>query len=272
MAVIFDEPSHTYTNPSSGVKYISATTLIKSYTPPFDANYWSTYKAMKKVLEEKGEWVAYKKKAGGWDNVVLYVRSIDVSFPYRAEVLAVKKEILADWDDRRESAASAGTLLHKLKEGATKSKVHITESLVEIPHMERDLIGAPEFTENGVYTELLLYHDKCQIAGQADWVMKMGKKVSIKDYKTSKVIEKVAFQDECLLGPLSHLPNANFYTYSIQLSLYGWMLEQAGFEVDKLSIEHVDRHTHKTIEQYPVNYYRDEVVELVKDYVRKKAT
>ena len=40
----FDEPTHKYTD-NCGNSYISATTIIHSYVPKFDSNYWAKYKA-----------------------------------------------------------------------------------------------------------------------------------------------------------------------------------------------------------------------------------
>jgi hypothetical protein len=74
MPVVFDEPSHTYTA-HTGERYISATTLIKKYTPPFDEDYWSAYKAIQEVLQEKFEWDDYKRRVGGWENVVPVTRA-----------------------------------------------------------------------------------------------------------------------------------------------------------------------------------------------------
>ena len=43
------------------------------------------------------------------------------------------------------------------------------------------------------------------------------------------------------------------------------MMEVRGFKIGVLSIEHVDKVTQKTIELYPVNYYRAEAMKLVQE-------
>ena len=100
--------------------------------------------------------------------------------------------------------------------------------------------------------------------------MRVGKTVHIKDYKTSKEISKTPFQDQMMLSPVSHLPNANFYTYSLQLSLYARMLEEFGYKVGNLAIEHVDKETFDTIEMYPIEYLKKEATDIIKHYVKSR--
>lgn len=268
MPVTFDESSHRYTS-HSGDSYISVTTLIKRFTPPFDADYWSAYKALKAVLSKTGEWDSYKKKAGGWENVVVFARSVDKDFRYRKEVIEEKKRILAEWQDTKEEALSKGTEYHKMKEQHVKEKIVYSPEMKEISVLSGvDLLAAQDFEKDGLYPELILYNDEWKIAGQADWVMKVGKTVHIKDYKTSKEISKTAFQEQCLLPPLSHIPNANFYTYSLQLSIYALMLEQAGYKIGNLAIEHVGKEDFKTIEMYPTEYLKKDASKMIKHYLK----
>jgi hypothetical protein len=270
MPVTFNEEAHRYTS-HNGRVYTSVTSLIKKYTPPFDADYWSAYKALKAVLSETGEWDSYKKKAGGWENVVAFARSVDKDFPYRKQVIQKKKEILAEWEANKENALSKGTEYHKMKERHVKEKIVYSPDMQEIQVLSGvDLLAAQQFSDNGLYPELIIYNDDWEIAGQADWVMKVGQTVHIKDYKTSKEISKTAFQSQCLMHPLSSIPNANFYTYSLQISLYALMLEQKGYKVGNLAIEHVDKETFETIGMYSVTYMRKEAIKLVKHYVKEK--
>ena len=266
MAVSFDEASHTYTS-DKGENYISVTTLISKYTPPFDAHFWSTYKAVKAVLEKYGEWNSYKAKAGGWENVVAYVRHVDKAVPHKEEIMLKKMQILQGWDEEKNSAAAKGTTFHKERDAADKATgttAHggVIYNVATIRQLE---VTSPD----GVYPELLIYDDEWKLAGQADWVLKVGSQISIKDYKTSKDIKKSGFQSEMLYHPVSHIPNANFWKFTLQLSLYGAMLERRGFQVKDLWIEHVT-----TGEDHVVDYYKNEAEELIKHWIetkRKKA-
>jgi hypothetical protein len=267
--ITFDPKLHRYTSPTGKVM-VSVTTLIKKYVPPFDSQYWSTYKAMKKVLESKGEWDEYKKKVGGWDNVVEYVRHVDKDFAYRKEVMKEKKAFIVQWADEGKVAAELGTFFHKMKEDSVrKSKVVDPYSMKEIGVMVNTLLQDPcDFESSGLFLEALIYNVDKGIAGTADFVMKSGKQVSIKDYKTSKDVSKKSFMDQTLLWPVDHLPNAKYYVYSLQLSLYAWLLEQSGYRIGDLTIEHIDKGSHKTIELVPCNYYKKEIEDIINDYYK----
>jgi hypothetical protein len=266
--VTFNEAFHTYTN-TGGENYISVTTLLSKYKPPFDAHYWSTYKAMKAVLEEKGEWDSYKRKAGGWDRVVEFVRYVDTSFPYRAEVKEAKMNLLQQWNENKTYAASKGTAFHKKKESESVTSGYQFDG-IHYPVLAGSPLAVHDFEAYGVYPELVLYDDEFKLAGQADVVIKAGKNISIIDYKTSRVIEKEAFQEQKLLYPLDTIPNANFYIYSLQLSLYGLILERQGYEVGRLQIEHVNRETHDLIERHEVAYLRGEAENVIRHYCEER--
>jgi hypothetical protein len=244
------------------------TTLIKKYVPEFDAHYWSTYKAMKAVLERKGEWRTYKENCGGWENVVAYVR-LDKKFKYREEVMAKKREILAMWEEEKNAAATRGTIYHKKREADDRKSGVVVHEAKEHYVMSSEA-SKSGIKEDGLYPELLIYDDEFEIAGQADWVLKAGSTIHIKDYKTSKDVDKAGFMDEMLLYPLNGLLNAKFYIYSIQMSLYAYLLERKGYDVGTLVIEHVDGRTHETLDKLPTEYYRNEVIALIKDWRETK--
>lgn len=264
MAVVFHAHNHTYLNDQS-VPYISVTTLIKKYSPPYNQDYWSSYKALKDVLSDAGVWDVYKKKAGGWENVLTFCRNIK-NFPYNDAIIQRKKYYILLWKEKGEEARQKGTEFHNAAESKlVEGKVHILDDKREAKVcVKTDIIGTPEFKELSVFPELLIYNDKYRVAGQADYVLKDGNTIHIKDYKTSKEIEKNAFMDETLLFPVNSLPNANFYTYSLQLSIYGYMLECKGYKVGTLIIEHVINDYETKL--YPVKYLRHEVILLLKHY------
>lgn len=266
--VSFNEATHTYTN-ASGEKYISVTTLLNKYKPPFDAHYWSTYKAMKAVLESKGEWNDYKKKCGGWDKVVEFVRYVDTKFPYREEVKKVKHEILKSWNENKKYAADKGTAFHKKKEDEANQKGYEYNGTL-YPILGSKPLETPDYTVYGMFSELLLYNHEFKLAGQADVVVQAGRCINIFDYKTSKSIDKEAFQDQKLLYPVDNLPNANYYLYALQLSIYAFMMELKGYDIGRLQIEHIDRESHEVIALYPVDYYKKEAELLIKHYCEER--
>lgn len=265
MPVTFDDASHSYTS-HKGERYISVTQLLKLYTPPFDSDYWSSYKALKDVMEAHGLWYYMKKAAGGWESVLQYCRALGDKLPHIEEVIAAKKAYLLQWQDKAETASEKGRKFHASAQDTSMSSRLVTADLQEIPAISgKDLLAAQDFTSNGIYTELLLYSDKFKIAGQADWVMKTGKTVAIKDYKTCEKIPKESFQDQVLLYPLHSLPSSKFFIYTMQLSLYAYLMELSGFTCRKLVLEHVI--SEKDRIPYEVEYMRQLCIDLVEHYV-----
>jgi len=266
MPVTFQAEGHRYTN-EHGVEYTSVTTLIKKYAEPFDSEYWSLYKAIKLVLEMKGEWSDYKYRAGGWDRVVDYYKK-QINFPYKDEVAVVKQRFLYNWKQKGKAAAEAGTAYHKKMEDETHSKgAHLSSSgnVVKV-YSGVDLLRYQNFEDDGIYTELLLYNDHFKLAGQADKVIKQGRDIEIRDYKTSEKISQEAFMERTYKAPLKHIPDCDFWKFALQLSTYAWMLEIFGYHIGRLVVEHVpDNHR-----EYELPYLRNEIKALLTDYGNSK--
>lgn len=75
-----------------------------------------------------------------------------------------------------------------------------------------------------------------------------------------------------MLPPIEHLPDANYYHYSLQLSLYAWMLEAFGYTVKHIEFEHFDlastpegyRIERNTV--YEVDYMKKEIEDMLNYY------
>jgi hypothetical protein len=265
MAVTFQAEGHIYRN-EQGEVYTSVTTLIGKYKAPFDSAYWSLYKAIKLVLESKGEWSSFKKMAGGWDNVVAYYKTQN-NFPYADEVIKAQRQFLESWDEAGKVARIKGSEYHNMRESLSHERgVEFKNQKAFKVLSPVDLLSVQNFDGDGVFTELLLYNDHFRIAGMADKVLKEGRWIHIHDYKTSREIEFEAFQDQRMKEPISHLPSCNYYEYSLQLSIYAWMLEVMGYRVGELFIEHVPNGN----KLYEVKYLRNEVQNLLTHYGKSK--
>ena len=262
--IVFEERNHTYTNQKTKELYTSVTTMIEEYIPEFDSQYWSLYKAIKDVLEGYNQFKMYKLAVGGWEKVVPAWRSTPM-IKYRDEVESKQADYLIQWDLISETACGIGTAEHKRREfeACSTDYYEYNNTLYETPtkHSQTDILRIQDFTSNRVYTELLVHNDRFKVAGQVDWVLKKGRNLWIKDYKTSKEITKVAFRDQVMETPLNDLPNANFYHYALQLSTYGWMLEQCGYHVKKLEIIHTRKE-----EVIKIPYMRDHVERMIRDH------
>ena len=275
----FNDEAHSYTNIDTGEKYISVTTLIGKFKPEFKTDYWSVYKAVKDTLEDPKDWKPwwkYKKIAGGWANVPQYFHTQLGKVTLTEDQLyaiEVKRIYYVDkWQKEKDDSCALGSAIHAELEEAAHHCQQIRHEKVNYQVSEKDLLVAQDFSSNGVYPELLIHNDKFMVAGQADKIFKQGIYVDIHDYKTCKEITKEPFMEETLLSPFTNIPNANYWIYEIQLSMYGWMLEQLGYKVRNLYMHWIygddkESTVRDKVKTFEVEYRKDIVIEMVEHHM-----
>ena len=78
-------------------------------------------------------------------------------------------------------------------------------------------------------SEWCIYDEESKLAGTVDMLYQVDEadpsKLVIVDWKRSKEIKRTAY-NQVGKGPLSMVPDCNFYHYSLQLNLYRWILEK----------------------------------------------
>ena len=76
-------------------------------------------------------------------------------------------------------------------------------------------------------TEWLIWDEDYKITGSVDMVFKDGDFFDIYDWKRSKSIDKISFGNKYLINKnVEHLPDSNFWHYSLQLNIYKCILEK----------------------------------------------
>lgn len=243
MTLQFIPDTHTYQLVEKPeLKFTSVSKLIEHVKQPFDKDFWSEKKA-----KEKG---------------------------------ITKEEMLAEWAETNRIALEKGTKYHneyeqKLLQG---KRTH--------PSIETDGIKqAHDLTQlqPGVHPELIIYNLRYGIVGTADIVeLYEDKTFDIKDHKTNRKLEFESFKKfdpiykdrrpVMMLTPLQHLQDANGIHYTLQLSLYAYMLEQFGYKCNSLTIHHVifDGNEPCNIVDYPLEYMKKEVINLLNWYKNKQ--
>lgn len=144
-----------------------------------------------------------------------------------------------------------------------------------IPEIE-GLKHAPEQRlDDGIYPEHLVYLKSAGICGQSDLVEIVNGHVNIIDYKTNKEIKKESFKDwegvsEKMLDPVSHLDDCNFNHYSLQLSIYMYIIlkHNPKLKPGNIYIHHVVFET-EDLDQYgyPITKYSPEGDPVVKEVI-----
>jgi hypothetical protein len=181
-----DAATHTYTN-TKNEKYKSVSSLIEQFVPFFD-------------FEQK---------------------SYDYSIKYNIPVEEVRK----DWREKNKNSTVFGKQIHSNIEKLIKEENY--------SHKEKiyDQIGQQikTFSKKGtkLLTEEIVYCDEFKIAGMSDLIVDRKNDFDIIDFKTNKKIKfENSFDEKFLLYPLNYLPNAEYFKYALQLSLYGLMYEK----------------------------------------------
>jgi len=223
--LVFDEPTHKYTitvDPDS--KYTSVTTWNHSHFPHFDAD-----KIILKMMKGKN-WNPQNKYWG-----------------------KTAEEIKQQWADNGAAVSGAGTDLHfdiecfmnqELVDENDETILYTHEDLLQVYDEELESGGnPPNLSEEWLFfiqfvkafpqlkpyrTEWMVYHEDLKLAGSIDMVYENPDgTLTIYDWKRAKEISKVnGFKEFASTACINHLPNTNFWHYSLQLNTYKAILEQ----------------------------------------------
>lgn len=208
--IYFEEGPHTYTD-SLGTQYESATGWISRFSEPFN-----TEERLKSSSEETGTPIEELRKQ--WDYAGEYARKLGTEVHSVMENLWYKK----DYDINPTVAAQFPEMVEDFNERKRKCK---------------DLFRRMKRIYAPVANEFIVYDQEHGICGTIDMLaynMKTGK-YAIIDWKTSKAFKTVAWNDERLKEPFTDIQACNTAEYSLQLSLYKYMLEKkTSIRVDEL--------------------------------------
>ena len=175
-----------------------------------------------------------------------------------------EQEIKDIWEKEKNRSTELGSWYHKHMEDNEINAIQCCP-------IQNDwkLAGSQQLSE-GVYPEFMTYHPFYEVCGQVDRIQVTGNKLRIDDYKSNKKIDRESFRDKRMHFPISNIPDCNLYHYSLQLSLYCYMLlfHNPHLELDKLVLQHVEFET----EGYDKFGYPVTAKDQNGDYIVKKVT
>lgn len=276
--VCYNDENHTYWNENDNEKYISVTTLIGRFENEFDEAFWSSYKALERLIPADA-WKIEKKSLLNThriDKELLNLYNItDLEFN------KAQQDILDEWDKTNRESCERGTKIHaQLENSMYKMGANVTlkkfgvggKFVCEKGRTELDL-------ENGVYPEYLISRESpdgvLRIAGQIDLLVKQGNEITIMDWKTNKEIKQKSFFDSKakktvkMKYPLNNIEDCNYYHYTLQLSTYAWMLQKLNpnFIIKDLIMVHFDHNDNQTV--YHLDYLKEDVEKMLKFYKKE---
>jgi ATP-dependent exoDNAse (exonuclease V) beta subunit len=259
----FRAADHKYVSANDdNISWTSVTKLISKFKPPFDRDEVAT----KASRNKKSKWYGLSKN-----------------------------EIISVWEKETQRALELGTWYHNEREKDLLACDTIERNGKALPiykPIEEDgLKYSPDqrLTE-GIYPEHFVYLKSAGICGQADRVEVYNNEVHVYDYKSNKEIKKEAYTSwdgvtSMLHGPLSHISDCNFNHYSLQLSVYMYIIlkHNPHLKPGKMQLHHIifenegeDQYGYpiakldeqgnpivKEIVIYDVPYLKNEVVSMI---------
>lgn len=237
--ITFTEHDHRYTSIIDGkeIEYISGTTFIGKFFPPFDPSGRITAACARK-------------------------RGITVE--------SMKEE----WRLNAKAACDFGTKVHERVEDCllgralrnTPSNDREKITLANAEKMAKRLLEKFDI----VAVEKILFDERLKIAGTADILARSKKdgKFWILDNKTNKKIETENKYKNFGYEPIRHIPGINLAEYGLQLALYEFILKYAGY-IDKdepvgRALLHI---TEKGVKSYNLPSYQKEIKDMIDFYM-----
>ena len=241
-SVRFVEKTHTYYVNGSSKGYVSTTGFVHSFFPHFDAD------AVIKTMMASPNWSKSKY------------------FGKTAE------EIATEWSTSGAESSGKGTNMHLAIEqwlnGATNlidPTVLETKEWQYFQNFWRDYYDDLE----PYRMEWEVWDEKHKLSGSIDAIFrKKDGTYVIYDWKRSKEI-KTENTFENGYHPVSHLPNTNYWHYTLQLNTYKWFLESLyGLEVGDLYLV-ILHPNNKNYRRIRLNFLDQEVLDMLE--CRKRA-
>lgn len=250
---------------------VHVTNLIEKFKHPFDSDLWSGYKALEHLLpadvwQPLRKQILADKKLPELDNIV------DLT-AFEEE----KQNILNQWEIERQEACNNGIKKHKEFKKAFKSNIQIADLEEEVQEYHKPTKDLSKL-EDGLYPELYLQLDLGSyiLDGKIDLLSKKGNVLTLWDYKFCKYIDKKGHFNQKLKNitkmkyPLTTIEDINLKHYTLQLSIYAYMLQQINpiWEINKLILIHYNPQGKKQ-KIYVVDYLKEEVEKLLTYYKKQ---
>jgi ATP-dependent exoDNAse (exonuclease V) beta subunit len=235
--IVFDEPSHTYTVNGTHAGYISVTKLLHCFFPHFDP-----VKIIRKM-----------RSGANWKSSKYYGRT--------------DQEIMNEWNENGRQASEAGTKMHLSIEQFLNDAEYLIPAEVKVtPEWRYFQKFWSDFGDDlePYRMEWEVWVEEIKLAGSIDGVFrrKSDGKFLIYDWKRSKEI-KSDNPFSSGLPPVDHLPDTNYWHYTLQLNVYRWILE-THYKLDIAEMYIVILHPdNKSYRRMRLNRLDDEIEDMI---------
>lgn len=178
------------------------------------------------------------------------------------------QELVEEWD----KSGDEGTAIHNEIQQFIDNG---TQPIKEKSKLAVEWIKENMTDRNNLFSEVIVYSKELELAGSIDLLVYNNETDSYKifDWKTSKRIELNSFRNRMGNHQVSsNLMDCNYIHYSLQLSLYQYILEKNyGLKIDDAEIVHIGE---SSIRTYTYQYLKNEIenmLEINRDMLKRKA-
>ena len=282
--IAFNEEQHIYWNVKHpNRKYTSVTTLVGKYHPEFDEEFWSSYKALEKLMGD--DFVNFGVKSELLNKKSFDSALLDTFDIPEAIFNQVRWEIVMGYKQTRDTACLRGTKYHLEREqifydSAKHVLANYNFGLDIKEELECEKHNFDLNKENGIFPEYLIYWSSSDgilnMAGQIDLLIKQGDDIYLLDYKTNvKGIDTKSYFDRKkkksnrMHYPLARYDDCKYTHYTLQLSIYAWMLQRINpkWNIQLLRLIHIGKDDKETL--YDLDYIKEDVDKLMKHYKKQ---
>lgn len=269
--ITFNEAAHSYTD-EFGIKYTSVTTLIGKYEEPFNEDYWAGQKAKELNLTKQ-------QVLDNWKQIRDYANAKGTKTHNILEDSINEATGKADLNIEAPSFKTYYKQLN-IKENCEVDIKLLGNSPLAIKYPEIFLYLL-EHVEQGwrIFAEKRVYWADYAVAGTIDCLLVKGKQFKIVDWKTNK--DELQFtsgyykkvngvkttlwipKDERMKSPISNIQKCKGNGYTLQLSLYAFLMELWGFQCVGLILYHI-RDNDKP-KPYNIAYWQSDCQKLLID-------
>jgi len=230
--IYYYDDTHTYLI-NNEVKCVSGTTFIGRFYPPFEKE-----KIAYRVAKKRGQSV---------------------------------EEIIAEWDKKGKDASEYGTKLHEYAESILKGlplRRARTPLQKENFPLVKELIDQILKEYNVIGIEKIVFSSELKIAGTIDVLLehKETGDIVIGDWKSNEKIKKTGYNQAN--PPIFYLSDSHIDKYSLQLSLYEYILKKEKYFEDR-KFSRLIYHIRKKITTYPLKYHGDDIEKMIEYYIKK---
>ena len=234
--ISFEEGPHIYTVCGERGTYTSVTTWNHSHFAHFDAD---------AII----------------DNMFITGKMDNSSYKYYG---MTKEQIKEKWLDSGRLASGSGTQMHQDIEYYYNG-MNVKNDSLEFKYFLNFVKDHPNLEP--YRTEWMVYYEELMISGSIDMVFKNPDgTISIYDWKRVKEIKsEVEFGKYAHTECIRHLPDVNFWHYSLQLNVYKTILEHKyGMKVSKLCLVRIHpEDAYKNYECIDVPFMDKEITDLI---------